>query len=226
MPFDPDSRPRYRWIESARRWTREPPARLEHTAEHWHEEARTNQHRAVALGILAVLAGGADLLGLLSRPFLLELIIFAAAVAAYFANRWHAARWRRETALDDLILLGSDEPAEARARRSSLIAPERRRSLARSLRRLVGACGRRPLEASRTTIANVLAVRRHRRDLEHIADLLEGPQPVRCEGVILLSRLLRDGMGPLYGSSPTRDRDELGEALELVESSLGAGASA
>lgn len=229
MAFGSEHR-RYRWIETARRMTSKPLPALPREVEHWGEAEQTDLHRFVALAVLGAIGVVADLAGLLAHGFALELAIFGFAVCALFAYRWRSARWRRQIALDDLILGAWSgavpEPDEAEPRRRMLLRREQRHALARDLRRLVHACCRRPYEASRT-IANGLAVRRHRKELERIADLLDGPRPVRCEGVILLSRLLMDGRGPLYTLDP--GDDELGEALTFVEHSLaeaGAGASA
>ena len=117
------------------------------------------------------------------------------------AAHWHARRLDR--------VLADGVPPEAAVtlalRAQRLTEPDRRWSMAGSLRRIVRAAdgdggGRRRL--ARVT-PNRPAVLRARDELGRLADTLDDPGPVAAQGVAQAWLLLTDGTGPLYNSRST-----------------------
>jgi hypothetical protein len=110
-----------------------------------------------------------------------------------------AARWRGRR-LDRALAAGTPpEASAALALRAQLLTePERRRTIAQALRRVLRevhdgrgpAPGRVPASRARVTAA--------REELGLLADTLEDPGPVAARGVAQAWVLLTDGTGPLY----------------------------
>ena len=131
-----------------------------------------------------LLAGGWDGLVVARRPRLRERL---------------AARLRRRR-LDRALAHGippeASAPLALRAQR--LTEPDRRREIARELRRII----REAQDGDRSALGRVMPSRARvtaaRDELRRLADTLDDPGPVAAGGVAQAWMLLTDGTGPLY----------------------------
>ena len=144
-------------------------------------QIRVNGH-----GSTAVLAGGWDGPVVLRRPRLRDRL---------------AVRLRRRR-LDRALATGvPPETSVALALRAQrLTEADRRRSIARELRRII----RDAQVGYRPTLGRILPSRARvtaaREELSHLADTLDEPGPVAAGGVAQAWMLLTDGTGPLYNA--------------------------
>jgi len=119
--------------------------------------------------------------------------------------------------VDRQLASGADPKSDLvrQARAQQLVGQEIRRKLAASLERLLAAAyaGPRPF-TSKVPIARA-AIRDSRWDLDTIVERLRAPGHISPQGVAMITVLLCDGAGPLYGNSPTGSH-ELRRALEAV----------
>lgn len=119
----------------------------------------------------------------------------------------------RRNALDAALAQGADINArpELALRAAQLQRPRHRRTLARTLRRVVAeACGPRPPVRATAVIIARSQIRAQRDDLLALADRLESRQPTRAAGVAIVQRLITDAIrSPLYVESDPRTLQEL-----------------
>lgn len=112
-----------------------------------------------------------------------------------------AVRLRRRR-LDQALATGVPPEASVALalRAQSLTEPDRRRSIARELRRIV----REAQVGYRPTLGRILPSRARvtaaREELSRLADTLDEPGPVAAGGVAQAWMLLTDGTGPLYNA--------------------------
>jgi hypothetical protein len=170
---------------------------------------------------LATVVLGAGALGwIASGPALFVGAAFAALGGFALAREGRANRVRRERADAQLVSLTTNEvPRGLRWRAVELTRARERRRLAESLRSLLRTADD-PVTASRAAVPlNRLAILRQRRAVEEIAAALaDMHRPISARAVILVRRLLLDGLeSPLY--SP-QHADELGTRLARVRALL------
>jgi hypothetical protein len=105
------------------------------------------------------------------------------------------------------------------ARALHLTNPRRRRSLARSLERLLEEAARPPLPTRTASIGVCRTqVREAREEVVAIVAKLRKPGPVDAHGIAALLELLRDGCSPLYvGPRPGALRSALQTVLDRLE---------
>jgi hypothetical protein len=99
-------------------------------------------------------------------------------------------------------------------RAAELGSPANRRMLARTLRSVVARAtdGRAALYRPR-----LIAARRRRAELEELAETLEHDEvPVTPAGMLRVTELIRNGAGPLWGSSPERLEREIETTLRVL----------
>ena len=125
-------------------------------------------------------------------------LLFVAAAAVRLAQKWLAVRRLRAVA-DRIILHGGERSATSPLivwRTLELTSARHRHAVAVVAARLA-----RELDAATLPGAvplNRVAVRPHRRDLETLAAVLDGPEPVTAQGVLLAEQLLSSPASPLY----------------------------
>jgi hypothetical protein len=102
-----------------------------------------------------------------------------------------------------------------RERARDLVGEKTRGRIAASLERLLAEADSPPGPlSSRVPIAR-LAIRDSRYDLETIVERLKAPAYISPQGVAMVSLLLGDGSGPLYGSDPAHSQ-ELRSAIAVT----------
>jgi hypothetical protein len=150
----------------------------------------------LALAVLALLLEAAP--GLPWETGIAVALLFAAAATIRLAQTWLALRRLREAA--DRIILQKGERSTTSPlivwRTLELTSPRHRHGVARVATRLA-----RDLDAATLPGAvplNRVAVRPHRRDLEALAAVLDGPEPVTARGVLVAEQLLSSPASPLY----------------------------
>lgn len=100
-------------------------------------------------------------------------------------------------------------------RARELVGEQSCRRIAASLERLLAEVDSGPRAFSaRVPIARA-AIRDSRGNLDTIVERLKAPAYISAQGVAMISLLLSDGAGPLYGIDPAHSR-ELHRALETV----------
>lgn len=144
-----------------------------------------------------------------------------ALISAGVFALWHVARsmWsllaeRRRADAWLETATGSVVPPAYAWRAAELESPANRRMLARALRSIVArATDRRPaLHRPR-----LIAARRRRQAIEELAETLEREEhPVTPAGMLRVTELIRNGAGPLWGSSPERLGHEIETILRLL----------
>jgi hypothetical protein len=128
-------------------------------------------------------------------------LLFAAAAAVRLVQKWFAVRRLRAVA-DRVILRGGDLSSTSPLilwRTTELTSRRHRRAIAAEAARLA-----RELDASMLPGAvplNRAAVRPYRQELEALAALLGGPEPISARGVLLAQQLLSSPASPLYDRS-------------------------
>lgn len=119
--------------------------------------------------------------------------------------------------LDVDLASGADPNTDPirRQRASELVGAKARRRIAASLERLLAEADSPagPL-SSRVPVARA-AIRDSRSDLEMIDERLKAPSYISPQAVAMVSLLLTDGAGPLYGSDPAHSQ-ELPGALAVA----------
>jgi hypothetical protein len=105
------------------------------------------------------------------------------------------------------------------AARATQLASERyRRRLTASLRRVLASAGR-PGDARPARVPlSTGRISRSAPDLSALADSLAAPGPVAAQGVAIVTGLLGDGTGPLYGGPGP---DDLAAVIERARAALG-----
>lgn len=130
---------------------------------------------------------------------------------------WRASASRRATA-DEWLLWGAEPRTSSELlswRARELVAPHQRKELARLCRRFLAERGD---PRCRAYAVNRVTLGRHLHLLRELADTLEdASRPVTPRGMILASRVLRDGAGPFFN---TARADELGPMLSQALSAL------
>lgn len=150
----------------------------------------------LALAVLALILEAAP--GLPWETGIVVALLFAAAAGVRLAQKWLAVRRLRAVA-DRIILHGGERSATSPLivwRTHELTGARHRHVVAGIAARLA-----RELDASTLPGAvplNRVAVRPHRGDLEALADVLDGPEPVTARGVLLAEQLLSSPSSPLY----------------------------
>ena len=140
----------------------------------------------------------------------------------------HIGVWDRVCAhLDSSALdaqLAAGEPTTTdrlrAVRAAMLVAPAKRRQLARGWQGVVRSVGSVP-SARRSVVqvrqSQVLAARD---EITELIAALQAERPVAARGVAVANLLLTDGTGPLYNpASPRHVRDEIGYALQHLDPS-------
>ena len=141
---------------------------------------------------------------------------------------WHRALARRRAARLDRELADGTRPeasATLAVRAVQLTSTDFRRDLAASLLRILAAAGEPPAATrSRAAAARPpripLRLERVSQCAPRLAELvsrLAEPGPAPVQGVAIISRLLADGMGPLYREAC---RDDLGAIIERATHAL------
>lgn len=119
----------------------------------------------------------------------------------------------RRDALDQALAQGADADArpELALRATQLQRLRHRRTLARTLRRVVAeACGPRPPVRATAVIIARSQIRAQRDELLVLAERLESPQPTRPTGVAVVQQLITDAIrSPLYVESDPRTLHDL-----------------
>jgi hypothetical protein len=144
------------------------------------------------------------------------------------------AAWARPCRLRDRLrarvcALGLDRSLAAGAspdsgvllslRAEELMSMRNRRSLACALRRVVSEAAQPvPPLGSALPLAR-RDIRRHRRLIHELADVVERPRPVELRGLAAVEVLLKDGAGPLYNAGRF---DALGTRLRALLQTLSA----
>jgi len=114
----------------------------------------------------------------------------------------------RRGRLDRELAAGADPNATAlrRERAHRLLSDRMRGDLAQALENLLADAERSPKPfSSRVPIARA-AIRDSRWDIESIVQRLREPAYISPQGMAMLSVLLSDGTGPLFGSDPSPRR--------------------
>jgi hypothetical protein len=123
------------------------------------------------------------------------------AGASSLTNRLRARLHRHK--LDKALAYGADPNTDSlrRERAQELVGEKKRHEIAACLERLLVEADSPPhgLFSSRVPIARA-AIRDSRWDLETIVERLKAPTYISPQGVAMLSLLIYDGAGPLYGS--------------------------
>ncbi len=135
----------------------------------------------------------------------------AASFRTVIRTRLHRHR------LDKELASGADPNADPlrRERAQELVGEKTRRRLAESLERLLTeAYSSSSPFSSKAPIARA-AIRDSYGEMETIVERLKAPAYISSQGVAMISLLLIDGAGPLYGNNPPRSK-ELHRALETV----------
>ena len=126
----------------------------------------------------------------------------------------------RALALDRALATGAspDSRATLSLRAQSLISPRHRVDLAHRFRSLLRAAGRpvHPFDPALPVPTHVLLVREL---IDEVLEVLEGVEAIDARGVARLELLLRDGGGPLYGTTAA-SRLELRRSLEQILDAL------
>jgi hypothetical protein len=133
--------------------------------------------------------------------------LFARSLWALLLERRRADAWL-ESATGDFV------PAAYEWRAAELGSPANRRMLARTLRSVVARAtdGRTAMYRPRLT-----AARRRRTAIEELAETLEHEEyPVTPAGMLRVIELIRNGAGPLWGSSAERLEREIETTLQLL----------
>jgi hypothetical protein len=122
-----------------------------------------------------------------------------------------AVRWRARR-LDRALAAGTSPEASATLalRAQQLTEPERRRSIAGGLRRIVHDAHEGCRRSSGRVMPDPAGVKAASEQLSLLADRLDEPGPVAAGGVAGAWLLLTDGTGPLYNP---RRRASLGERI-------------
>jgi hypothetical protein len=102
-----------------------------------------------------------------------------------------------------------------RERAHELVGEKTRRKLAASLERLLAEAYSAPRPFSSQAPIARAAIRNSYGELETIVERLKAPAYISSQGVAMISLLLTDGAGSLYGNNPGRS-EELHRALETV----------
>ena len=136
-----------------------------------------------------------------------------AAVVHALERRRSDARRRRSADVLLASIPGFRVPERLRWRAAELTSPEHRLRLARELRRFSWMAEQPLLLTSIPVYASTL--RPNRDELEAVASMVGAiDRPVSAQGMVLLDRLLGDGIeSPLYGPAKA---DELSRALQRV----------
>src|SRR5690348_12646328 len=127
--------------------------------------------------------------------------LFLSAAVVRFAQKWLAVGRLRAIA-DRIILRNGDRPTASPLvawRVAELTSPRHRRAVAADAARLA-----RDLDASTLPGAvplNRSAVRPYRQELEALAAMLCGDQPIGARGMLLAERFLSSPASPLYDRS-------------------------
>ena len=143
--------------------------------------------------------------------------LFVAAAVVRFIQKWLAVRRLRAIA-DRIILRNGDRPTASPLvawRAAELTGRRHRRSVAADAARLA-----RDLDASTLPGAvplNRAAVRPYRQELEALAVMLSGEQPIGARGMLLAERFLSSPASPLYDRAAA---DTLGPRLHRVITTL------
>jgi hypothetical protein len=131
------------------------------------------------------------------------------------AVRLHSLTLDRELAEG----LDPDDTVSRSMRAAALISSRTRRRLAKQLRRIVELAyvPKMPLDAT-VPLARAAIIARHAQ-IEELAALLDGPEPLEARGVAFVALLLTEPCSPLYGSyRPASSLEEwLEAAIEAVQ---------
>jgi hypothetical protein len=113
-----------------------------------------------------------------------------------------------------------DKTSELALRARMLTRPRNRRALARSLRRTLGEAQKPALTRVRLSIIDRRAVLDAEREITEMIERLNGPSPVRAQGMALLERLLTNAdRSPLYN---TAGQGKLRRAIRVADGALDA----
>jgi hypothetical protein len=113
-----------------------------------------------------------------------------------------------------------DKTSELALRARMLTRPRNRRALARSLRRTLGEAQKPALTRVRLSIIDRRAVLDAEGEITEMIERLNGPSPVRAQGMALLERLLTNAdRSPLYN---TAGQGKLRRAIRVADGALDA----
>jgi hypothetical protein len=186
---------------------------------------RLNEHlqmvrtAGASMLVLAVLAMAGAFAASAIQPRLAAVIAGLAAAGSLAALAVaHLLSWRRADLYDDILLSGFRHvggPALAR-RASDLVSVRRRRELATTLELFADA-------ADDNRHASVPlhrpAIREMRPRVMHVAGLLRADRPVEPAGMVLVRRLVTNGVeSPMF--HPVDGRRDLDRALDRIEAEL------
>jgi hypothetical protein len=128
--------------------------------------------------------------------------------------------WAKAWWLDQALAGGvcPDTSATLSLRAHRLIGLATRRSLADEIREVIGRAQRPRTPFDNGVRLCAFDVLSAHRELEALADRLEGWEPVEPAGVARVRLLLRDGAGPLYNAScPGGLREAIDVAMDALE---------
>jgi hypothetical protein len=183
-------------------------------------DARTRSGRdELALHGLSIVVLALAVAGLLPNIVGIALASVASGAAAVQALEHRRADARRRRSADALLasIPGLRVPERLRWRAAELTSPEHRLRLARQLRRFSWLAEQPLLLTSIPVYPSTL--RPNKDQLRSVASIVGAIDlPVSAQGMVLLDRLLGDGVGsPLYGPAKA---DELARALQRVRGAM------
>lgn len=119
--------------------------------------------------------------------------------------------------IDKELVVGLDPNGSPlrRERARRLVGEDCRRQFAATLERLLDEADSSPRRLSSSVPVCRAAIRGSRRQIETIVARLSSPAYISARGVAMISILLTDGTGPLYGTDPANSQ-VLARALEAT----------